>query len=257
VVNDGSTDSTPRICEQLREKDKRVRVIHKPNGGVSSARNMGIQAATGEYVFFLDGDDWLPKNCLSDLHALREKTQADIVIGNYCHFENSSNKFIFFTSDETYYERTFTPQELFRESYSLTVNFRNCFINPTGKIVPKRYFDHILYPQDLAPEDDYTTWKLYLLADKIDFMNKWIYVYRMNDESLVHTANPSDLLPLKSIEQRIAVLSMIGMDITQEIEAYRKRMAFRDGTLLKSGTKNLEAYREVQWMKQIFEKYSV
>lgn len=50
---------------------------------------------------------------------------------------------------------------------------------------------------------------------------------------------------------------MIGMDITQEIEAYRKRMAFRDGTLLKSGTKNLEAYREVQWMKQIFEKYSV
>lgn len=52
------------------------------------------------------------KNCLSDLHALREKTQADIVIGNYCHFENSSNKFIFFTSDETYYERTFTPQEL-------------------------------------------------------------------------------------------------------------------------------------------------
>ena len=66
VVNDGSTDSTPKICEQLREKDKRVRVIHKSNGGVSSARNIGIQAATGEYVFFLDGEDWIPEYCLSD-----------------------------------------------------------------------------------------------------------------------------------------------------------------------------------------------
>ena len=91
VVNDGSTDSTPQICEQLRGKDRRVRVIHKPNGGVSSARNIGIQAATGEYVFFLDGDDWIPEYCLSDLHTLRERTHADIVMGNFCHFDDSKN----------------------------------------------------------------------------------------------------------------------------------------------------------------------
>lgn len=257
VVNDGSTDSTPKICEQLREKDKRVRVIHKSNGGVSSARNIGIQAATGEYVFFLDGDDWIPEYCLSDLHGVRERTHADIVMGNYCRFDEPKSTFIFFTSDEDYSEKIFTPQEIFAESYSMFANFRNCFINPTGKIYPRKYFSHILYPEGVTPEDDYTTWKLYLLADKIAFMNKWIYVYRLNNESIVQMARPSDLLPLKSIEQRIAVLSMIGMDITQEIDAYRKRMAFRDGTLLKAGTKKLEAYREVQWMKQIFEKYDV
>lgn len=259
VVNDGSTDSTPRICEQLREKDKRVRVIHKPNGGVSSARNMGIQAATGEYVFFLDGDDWIPEYCLSDLHTLRERTHADIVMGNFCHFDDSKNTFIFYTSNETYYEKTFTPQELFAESYSMYANFRNCFIQPTGKLYPREYFRHVLYPVGVVPDDDYTTWKLYLLADKIAFVNKWIYVYRRSSDkmSLTLKSLPEEMYPLKSIEQRIAVLSMIGMDITQEIEAYRKRMAIRDETVLQSGTKNIEAYQEVQWMKQILEKYSV
>ena len=77
VVNDGSTDRTPELCEQLRNKDSRVRVIHKENGGLSSARNLGLEAATGEYVFFLDADDWLSEACLADLHALREKTNAD------------------------------------------------------------------------------------------------------------------------------------------------------------------------------------
>lgn len=259
VVNDGSTDSTPQICEQLRGKDRRVRVIHKPNGGVSSARNIGIQAATGEYVFFLDGDDWIPEYCLSDLHALRERTHADIVMGNFCHFDDSKNTFIFYTSNETYYEKTFTPQELFAESYSMYANFRNCFIQPTGKLYPREYFRHVLYPVGVVPDDDYTTWKLYLLADKIAFVNKWIYVYRRSSDkmSLTLKSLPEEMYPLKSIEQRIAVLSMIGMDITQEIEAYRKRMAIRDETVLQSGTKNIEAYQEVQWMKQILEKYSV
>ncbi|MDY6305282.1 MAG: glycosyltransferase family 2 protein [Oribacterium sp.] len=259
VVNDGSTDSTPQICEQLRGKDRRVRVIHKPNGGVSSARNIGIQAATGEYVFFLDGDDWIPEYCLSDLHTLRERTHADIVMGNFCHFDDSKNTFIFYTSNETYYEKTFTPQELFAESYSMYANFRNCFIQPTGKLYPREYFRHVLYPVGVVPDDDYTTWKLYLLADKIAFVNKWIYVYRRSSDkmSLTLKSLPEEMYPLKSIEQRIAVLSMIGMDITQEIEAYRKRMAIRDETVLQSGTKNIEAYQEVQWMKQILEKYSV
>lgn len=87
VVNDGSTDRTPELCEQLRNKDSRVRVIHKENGGLSSARNLGLEVATGEYVFFLDADDWLSEACLADLHALREKTNADIVIANFVSFD--------------------------------------------------------------------------------------------------------------------------------------------------------------------------
>lgn len=64
LIDDGSPDACPKICDKFARKDKRVRVIHKKNGGVSSARNRGIEEATGEYVFFVDSDDWLGKNAI-------------------------------------------------------------------------------------------------------------------------------------------------------------------------------------------------
>ena len=59
LVDDGSPDNCPRICDQYAEKDRRVSVIHKKNGGLASARNAGMKNASGEYIFFLDSDDWL------------------------------------------------------------------------------------------------------------------------------------------------------------------------------------------------------
>ena len=68
LIDDGSTDKSPAICDELAEKDERVKVIHKQNGGVSSARNEGIRQAKGDYILFLDADDWydtkLLENCL-------------------------------------------------------------------------------------------------------------------------------------------------------------------------------------------------
>jgi glycosyltransferase involved in cell wall biosynthesis len=80
LVDDGSPDRCPEICDKYAEDDRRINVIHKKNGGVSSARNCGIDIATGEYIFFLDGDDWLDMNCLSILMAVAWLENADFVI---------------------------------------------------------------------------------------------------------------------------------------------------------------------------------
>lgn len=79
LVDDGSPDNCPHICDEYKEKDKRVVVIHKPNGGLSDARNAGLDAATGEYVTFIDSDDWYAPDALETLVALSESGHYDVV----------------------------------------------------------------------------------------------------------------------------------------------------------------------------------
>jgi len=79
LVDDGSPDACPRICDAYALQDKRVRIIHKENGGLSSARNAGLRVATGQYVFFLDSDDWIDPEGLEILYDMAEELQVDFV----------------------------------------------------------------------------------------------------------------------------------------------------------------------------------
>ena len=79
LVDDGSTDETPKLCDQLAEEDTRIRVIHKENAGPGIARNAALDKAVGKYIFFLDCDDWLVDGCLAYLFELAEKNEVDIV----------------------------------------------------------------------------------------------------------------------------------------------------------------------------------
>lgn len=79
LIDDGSTDHSSFICNSFREKDNRIKVIHKPNGGLSDARNAGLDAATGEYVTFIDGDDWYKADAIERLITAAKEHNADIV----------------------------------------------------------------------------------------------------------------------------------------------------------------------------------
>ena len=83
LVDDGSTDNASEICDEFANKDQRVRVIHQSNGGVSDARNTGIHAATGEYIAFLDSDDYVDKILFEDVVSLATKNNADVVIWGF------------------------------------------------------------------------------------------------------------------------------------------------------------------------------
>ena len=80
LVDDGSDDSCPQICDNWAEKDSRIQVIHKQNGGLSDARNAGLKVATGEYVYFLDSDDYIVEHALERVVSVREEEKADCVI---------------------------------------------------------------------------------------------------------------------------------------------------------------------------------
>lgn len=83
LVDDGSTDNALEICEFFRKSDTRIRVIAKPNGGLVTARKAGLSAATGKYVFYVDGDDWINHDCIERYYKLAIEYDTDIVIGDY------------------------------------------------------------------------------------------------------------------------------------------------------------------------------
>ncbi len=83
IVDDGSTDGTGALCDEIAGSDSRIRVIHKENGGTSSARNRGIQEATGDYVMFMDPDDWLDTNTFGELVSLIQKENLDVIRFGY------------------------------------------------------------------------------------------------------------------------------------------------------------------------------
>lgn len=90
LVNDGSTDKSGQICEQYKREDERIRVFHKSNGGVSSARNVGINNMVGEYSIHIDGDDYVENDMLEKLSNVLDTTGADIVVSDY-YIDSSPN----------------------------------------------------------------------------------------------------------------------------------------------------------------------
>ncbi len=92
LINDGSTDNSGRICDEYSKKDKRIKVLHKKNGGVSSARNEGLKIANGKYIGFVDPDDYISSNMFEILINNMEKYNVDLSIINYDSFQEYSNK---------------------------------------------------------------------------------------------------------------------------------------------------------------------
>mgnify|MGYP005954555097 CR=1 FL=1 len=87
LIDDGSPDNSGKLCEEIAQKDPRVRVFHKENGGVSSARNLGMAQAQGTYLAFADADDWLPPDALALLHTALTQAGADSAGGSHCRVE--------------------------------------------------------------------------------------------------------------------------------------------------------------------------
>ncbi len=94
LVDDGSPDKSPVLCDKIAEKNENIKVIHKENGGLSSARNAGIEVAKGKYILFLDSDDALEQNAIADMVEIAEKENSDAVLPNsyYKTYEDKENK---------------------------------------------------------------------------------------------------------------------------------------------------------------------
>lgn len=176
IINDGTKDNSIKIIENLF-KDNRIKIINKINGGLSSARNRGILEATGEYIFFLDGDDWLEENTIELLIKNIDNTQ--IIGANYYLYD----------------EETKNKKKLnLKLKYNIKEKGIYLFQNEMEVIVCNKLYkvsflkeNNLFFKEKIIHEDEEFTFKCYMLADKIKYIKDYTYNYRRNREHSITT----------------------------------------------------------------------
>lgn len=160
VVDDGSTDKSGKICDEFALKDKRIRVFHKKNGGLSSARNFGIKKAKGEYICLVDSDDYVRKEFVEKMLEAAKEKNAEIVV---CGYDTGMPKTESLSGKEA--------------AIRLLVKQQNVDVVAWNKMYQKKLFDDILYPEGQNYEDTLTTYKLLAEAKKVMYIAEPLYVY--------------------------------------------------------------------------------
>lgn len=200
LVDDGSPDRSPEICDRYARQDSRIQVIHKQNGGLSSARNAGLDIKRGNYVTFLDSDDFWHPEYLQTLLTLCEKKQADIA---QCGFiRGRANSFP--ANISVPHVRAYNNHSIFLE--------RGAKIIMWGKLYKSKLFDDIRMPVGKINEDDFTSWKLYYRASGIVVTDQLLYYYTCNPQSIMAQQKQVPRLDfLEAYTERIAYFEEQGV----------------------------------------------
>ena len=189
LVDDGSPDNCPQMCDVWAEKDSRIKVIHKENGGLSSARNAGLDYMSGDYLFFLDSDDYINKDAISILFDLLQSNNCDMSFGRYVMVyegqENTSanNCFsgekIIFTEDEfwSYYYSVNHSENYSEKAVNMIIS--------CNKLIKKSVFETLRFAVGRINEDEIIIHNIVSKCNKIAFIDKETYYYYQNENSIM------------------------------------------------------------------------
>lgn len=195
LVDDGSTDSSSEIVDECARIDKRVKVFHTKNGGLSAARNFGLKKATGEYVMFVDSDDFLKKEAVQYLYELIEKSGAKISVAS--HIEKRGEKQRDFNDGKVKINGMTVEEALYN-----MLNERGFMVSAWGKLYAGELFKGIKFPDGKLHEDVGTTYRVFLAAydrdqnAKIAYGAKSIYIYNIRSSSITNAGFDSRKMEL-------------------------------------------------------------
>ena len=182
LVDDGSPDGCPALCDAWAEKDARVRVRHQQNAGLAAARNRGVELATGEYVSFVDSDDYLAPDAIELLLRLLREQEADIAAADCVKTQEDSVAF-----DRTGEERVrvFTGEEacMTLQGWELYMPM----VTAWGKLFPRELLLREPFKEGRLHEDEATTYRLYFAVRRVALSSRPIYAYYQNPNSIMHT----------------------------------------------------------------------
>ncbi len=179
-MDDGSTDGSGELCDDYARLDSRVQVLHKPNGGLSDARNAGLDRATGAYLLTIDGDDYVAPWHIQQMYEAMQSQNADIVC---CDFVRTVEEAFAFPR-EILHPRVYTPME----AVIAMLYARELFNSAWGKLYRRALFDQIRYPVGQIYEDLATTYRLVEKANRVVSLGACSYAYVQREGSIVRSA---------------------------------------------------------------------
>ena len=252
VVNDGSTDASAEICKEFVEIDHRIIYIEQENAGLSAARNTGLENMSGDYVTFVDSDDWIELDYVETLYKKITQYQADIAVGNYYSFNESEGMFYFHILGDSYYEKVYDNISIFENLYESQEMKNFALISALGKLYKARLFEQLRFDVGKLGEDGYLNQKIYLLAEKIVYIHKGIYSYRIRNNSLSRTWTEKWMHALvDAMSERITLLASLGYPLEKHLAIYRQML---EGSLSNGKGSDLEettTYKEFEAKKHL------
>ena len=177
LVDDGATDNCPQICDEYAKADSRIKVFHKVNGGLADARNYGATKAQGEYISFIDSDDYVSTDYISYMYAILKKYQADIAV---CGLTS--------VWDDMYQRKERSKSEVLdtEEALRRMCYFRGFGVSACSKLYKLEMVLKYPYPVEKLHEDLATTYKVIGECKKVAYGSREIYFYRQRTNSIMH-----------------------------------------------------------------------
>ncbi|WP_197482055.1 glycosyltransferase family 2 protein [Polaribacter atrinae] len=249
MVDDGSTDDTMKIAQSWAVKDIRFKYFYKENGGVSSARNLGIEQANGQYLQFLDADDLLAPQKLElslDAFSLSNNNAAEIVVSNFMMISIDS-KGVYPPSFE-FTKESLTFENFLYNSFSIQLQYA---------IFEGKLFDTIRFSENLSAQEDWVVWiKLLKITNKIDFIDKPLSFYRINPDGRMNTLGIEDnqIKVLGSLKEVLTYEEYYNFSVNILSKYYDSYRLYRKNLNL---LKKSNSYKLVLIIKKILKKIGV
>lgn len=182
LVDDGSPDRCGEICDKYAQIDKRIKVIHKKNGGLSSARNAGLRIASGDYISFVDSDDWIEPNMYQILLENAINFNADISVGGVRNLLEKGDEFILINTDSNLNDYIYSV-----DKHESIRKFLSESWAAWGKIYRKRIHKDILFPEGEINEDEAIALEVLTRCEKIVYTDEPLYNYIKRPNSITTT----------------------------------------------------------------------
>lgn len=247
-VDDGSTDLCPQMCDDYAEKDSRIKVVHKKNGGLSDARNAGMAVATGEYISFIDSDDYVSDDFFECLLDVMNKENSDIAECSVVKFYED-NHFDEFNDDLL--EKTYDAQD----AMSALIAENPFHQHVWNKLYKTELVKDIPYAVGKLNEDEFWTYQVFGRANKVSKLNKTMYYYFQRNSSIMgvgYNIRRLDALEGKANRQKYIENNFPELSTQAKIDlygscmfAYQSVLKFMSGADKKKALELIRKYRKM------------
>ncbi|VJO88722.1 putative glycosyltransferase [Streptococcus pneumoniae] len=247
LINDGSPDHSSKICEEFVEKDSRFKYFEKANGGLSSARNLGIECSGGgAYITFVDSDDWLEHDALDRLYGALKKENADISIGRYNSYDETRYVYMTYVTDPDDSLEVIEGKAIMDREGVEEVRNGNWTV-AVLKLFKRELLQDLPFPIGKIAEDTYWTWKVLLRASRIVYLNRCVYWYRVGlSDTLSNKWSEKRMYDeIGAREEKIAILASSDYDLTNHILIYKNRLQRVIAKLEEQNMQFTEIYRRM------------